>query len=903
MLKTSFYGKNARAISLLIHSAILLSLFLTFSGTPYSFSTTLLAILSSNAALITLITSATLIFRYYSEDQTSDLILSVGFFGLTIFELFQTFIISGILNPFIENAISVQKWFWLISQLYFSVFFLLSIISENVKISCLNSKKLKKYYLYIIMLCLIIVLSFIGLHLPQFGSHLSNLMFIPAAIFLFNLGYLFHSKKWKNNIFDFWLINVMITAFFYQALFIPFSDTVFDIEYLIAQLLKGFAYTGITFGLTSYLYSNIRVFESQKRRLQLEKIDRMHAEKVLRGYRSYNELILRSTAEGILGLDRDGKHIFINPAGEKILGYSAEELIGKSSHASWHRMKPDGTDYPQKDCVIYNALSEHRDIAKGEDIFWTKSGQKLYVNYVVSPLLRENENIGTVVLFSDTSKSKQAEDELRKKSHVIDQSPLSVVITNLNGDIEYVNPGFTKNSGYMPEEVLGKNPRLLNAGVIGITDFKELWHKLISGETWHGELLNRRKNGTLVWEDAIISPIKDSNGDNTHYVAIKNDISEQKKLVQNLYDKQVNLEKAQKIAKLRSWEWNIALDIINITQASDEKYNFQIIKNSKSLKKLIRKIIDTEDQENLIRFASSVMNGEKIAAFEFKIRKQNGDISWVRSLPVEIKTYSSGKKPQIMVGAFQDITESKNVQIQLKKYNEALEQSNKELQEFAFIASHDLQEPLRKIATFAERIEKTNPDLLPGSKEYLWRMQKALERMRTLLNDLLAYSRISTSQNKLTLLNLKDVLQEVISYFDLQISNTGTRIKTGHLDSIYADPVRIRILIQNLISNAIKYQKPDKQSVIEISSSITKAKAGMQNFCTIIIKDNGIGFDEKYLNKIFVPFQRLHSRAEYEGTGIGLAICKKIVETHGGTITATSKISKGSSFIVTLPTD
>ncbi|MCB0281139.1 MAG: PAS domain S-box protein [Calditrichaeota bacterium] len=903
MLKTSFFGKNARAITLLIHSVILIILFVLFLNSSYSLSTTILAILSSNSALITLIASATLIFRYYSEDKTSDLILSIGFFGLTIIEFFHTLILSGALNPFIRNAVSVQNWSWFISQLFFSVFILISIISEKISVSGLHPEKYKKVHLYIIILCLIIATSFLALHLPEFHNQRYLLMFIPAAIFLFNSGYLFHTKNWKKNIFEFWLLYTMINAFIYQALFIPFSETLFDIKYFIAQILKGFTYSGVLFGLASYFYKNLQDYENQKQRLKLEKIDRMHAEKVLRSYRSYNELILRSTAEGILGLDLNGKHIFVNPAGEKILGYSAEELIGKSSHLTWHRMKPDGTVYPQKECVIFNALALNREIAKGEDIFWTKDGKKLFVDYVVSPLLRENENIGTVVLFSDISKSKQHEDELRKKSHVIDQSPLSVVITNLSGDIEYVNPGFTKNSGYLPEEVIGKNPRLLNAGVIGITDFKDMWHKLLNGKTWHGELLNRKKNGSLVWEDAIISPIKDSAGQNTHYVAIKNDISEQKKLVQNLYDKQVNLEKAQKIAKLRSWEWNIALDIINITHTADEKSNFKKIKNHNALKKLIKRIIDINDQENLIRFASQVMLGEKIDAFEFKIRKQDGSFAWIRSLPVEIKTYSSEKKPLTMVGAFQDITESKSIQIQLKKYNEALEQSNKELQEFAFIASHDLQEPLRKVATFAERIEKNSPNLNIAGKESLWRMQKALERMRTLLNDLLAYSRLSTTQNKYVLFALEDIVKDVIQYFDAPIKKNGIRIKTGRLNSIYADPAKIRMLLHNLLSNAIKYQKTDEQTVIEISSSIEKAQTGTKNICTIIIKDNGIGFDEKYLNKIFIPFQRLHSRTEYEGTGIGLAICKKIVETHGGTISAKSEPAKGASFIVSIPTD
>ena len=242
------------------------------------------------------------------------------------------------------------------------------------------------------------------------------------------------------------------------------------------------------------------------------------------------------------------------------------------------------------------------------------------------------------------------------------------------------------------------------------------------------------------------------------------------------------------------------------------------------------------------------------------------------------------------------------------RYSQELARSNTELQQFASIASHDLQEPLRKIQAFGNRLKTVCGDALTEQgRDYLERMQSATQRMQALIDDLLILSRITTRAQPFVTVNLKEVTQDVLSDLEVQIQQTGGQVEVGELPTIDADPVQMRQLLQNLLSNALKFHRNEETPFIKLHSQLLDqeqravANSTIATFCQIIVEDNGIGFDEKYLDRIFNVFQRLHSRSEYEGTGMGLAICRKIAERHGGSITAKSMLGKGATFIVTLP--
>ena len=237
-----------------------------------------------------------------------------------------------------------------------------------------------------------------------------------------------------------------------------------------------------------------------------------------------------------------------------------------------------------------------------------------------------------------------------------------------------------------------------------------------------------------------------------------------------------------------------------------------------------------------------------------------------------------------------------------------LARSNAELQQFASIASHDLQEPLRKIQAFGDRLkEKCGEELTDQGRDYLDRMQNAAERMQALINDLLILSRLTIKVHQFIPVNLAQVAREVLSDLELRIQQTKARVFVGNLPTIEAEPVQMRQLLQNLISNALKFQQFEVPPVVKLHSQLLTGQgqpteeSQAAELCRIIVEDNGIGFDEKYLDRIFNVFQRLHSRSQYEGTGMGLAICRKIAELHGGSITAKSTSGRGATFVITLP--
>lgn len=236
----------------------------------------------------------------------------------------------------------------------------------------------------------------------------------------------------------------------------------------------------------------------------------------------------------------------------------------------------------------------------------------------------------------------------------------------------------------------------------------------------------------------------------------------------------------------------------------------------------------------------------------------------------------------------------------------ALESAKESLEQFAYVASHDLQEPLRKIRAFGDRINTRFADQLPDTgKDYFDRMQHAAQRMQILIDDLLKYSRVGRVQNDFEPIDLNVLIQDVLNDMETTIEETQAVIEFENLPTIDGEPVQLRQLFQNLLSNAIKFRKEDTPK-ITIRSQLaqpgdTNVSADNEVSYEITVADNGIGFDEKYLDRIFNIFQRLHGRNQYPGTGIGLAICRKIVEIHQGDIFATSTLGEGATFHVILP--
>jgi PAS domain S-box-containing protein len=380
-----------------------------------------------------------------------------------------------------------------------------------------------------------------------------------------------------------------------------------------------------------------------------------------------------------------------------------------------------------------------------------------------------------------------------------------------------------------------------------------------------------------------------------------------------LQDSEQRLKRAQEIAHLGSWE----LDLTNNELTwSDEVYRIFGLepREFEATYEAFLDHVHPEDRTAVDEaYSNSVHEGRDSYEIEHRVvRKDTGKIRWVH----EKCQHMRNKDGRIIrsLGMVLDITERKEAQEALEGAHDELEEKvaertaelqwrNRELQEFASVASHDLQEPLRKIQAFGDMLQRELPEALSDSgKDYLSRMIGAAGRMRKLIKALLAYSRVSTKASPFKRVDLKELTEKVVEDIDVSKESAEPVIEIGDLPAIDADPIQISQLLQNLIANAIRYSKNHEAPRVKISGRrVTLPKTGKKTHCELLVEDNGIGFDMAHLDRIFRPFERLHGRSGYTGTGMGLAICRKIAERHGGDITARGKPGEGATFIVTLP--
>lgn len=289
-------------------------------------------------------------------------------------------------------------------------------------------------------------------------------------------------------------------------------------------------------------------------------------------------------------------------------------------------------------------------------------------------------------------------------------------------------------------------------------------------------------------------------------------------------------------------------------------------------------------------------------AQDYLIKGKADGQSVVRSMRYAIERNRSRRLEQDNTALANEIRARKLAQEQLERVAAQLEASNRELQQFASVASHDLQEPLRKIVVFGDRLRaKFGDQLGEQGNDYIERMMNAAGRMRTLIDDLLEFSRVVTRARPFVAVDLGEVIREVLGDLEVLIESKGAVVDVGDLPTIQADPTQMRQVFQNLIANAMKFQGEGAvpHVAIRADEDTSRSTAGWR----ISVRDNGIGFEQQHAERIFAPFQRLHGRSEFGGSGIGLAIVRRIVERHGGTISAESSPGQGACFFLSLPAE
>ena len=370
----------------------------------------------------------------------------------------------------------------------------------------------------------------------------------------------------------------------------------------------------------------------------------------------------------------------------------------------------------------------------------------------------------------------------------------------------------------------------------------------------------------------------------------------------------------EQVLRQREFEYRLVTDHIPALIASyDENRHYRLA--NKSYQEWFH-----QPEENILGHHAKEVLGEKLYAqvrpymdqvlsgqvvnFELRAKNAEGTNCWLQA--TYVPDFDEDQRIKGFFSLVNDISQGKITEKRLRSQTEELARSNGELEQFAHIASHDLQEPLRKVQAFSDRLRSRAANLLgPQELEYLDRMHKATNRMQTLIQDLLAFSRVGTKPQPFQSLDLQHIVAEVLTDLETLIARVGASVEYDQLPIIEGDPTQIRQLFQNLIGNALKFHKIDSVPHVRIfctPSPIPNTSTDNLPVYRIGVQDDGIGFEQQYADRIFGVFQRLHGRDEYEGTGIGLSICKKVVERHGGTISATSSLGNGTTFWITLPT-
>src|SRR5665647_1264558 len=623
--------------------------------------------------------------------------------------------------------------------------------------------------------------------------------------------------------------------------------------------------------------------------------ERKKAEQELRKSEAKFRQLMEASTDALIGANKEGKIVYANKEATILFGYTAEELLRSKVEV----LLPDrfrGRHEGHRSAYEANPVT--REMGKaGLPLYGRRKDGSEFATEISLKSIETEEGLVVLSAIRNITERKQAEEALKLFRTLIDRSNDAIeIIDPETGRFLDVNEKGCQELGYSREEFLGLSIFDIDPRV-DQSNFRSIDEELRKSGNLLWEGYHRRKNGSTFPVEVNIKYVQ---LDRDYIITVARDITERKLAEEKLKESERFLNESQAVSKIGSYvldfntgEWKSSHELNNI---------FGFTANGKHTVDEWISLIHPDHQKMMQEYFTQEVVGKKQRFDkEYKIINKNaGEECWVHGIG-DLEFDSIGV-PVKMLGTIQDITERKKSELLLKHLNDNLEKkaaeleiSNTELEQFAYVASHDLQEPLRMVTSFMNLLEKRMGGQLDDTnKKYIHFAADGAMRMKILIQDLLLYSRVGSNKESFTTTNINDVMQYVNQLLEENIKETAATITVKPMPVISANKTLISQLFVNLITNALKYHG-DKQPIIEVGYA---EEPGNWIF---YVKDNGIGIDPKFFDKIFIIFQRLHNKSEYSGTGIGLAICKKIVEIHKGKIWVESESGKGSIFYFSLP--
>jgi PAS domain S-box-containing protein len=621
----------------------------------------------------------------------------------------------------------------------------------------------------------------------------------------------------------------------------------------------------------------------------------------------HNEELLRSVIEnvssGVALIDETGRFVIYNPVFLKLFGLSPDSTIKNVNDQDWSKWQVFDENknllhvdnHPVRKAAMTGKLVKNQLVAmklpSGVDYIWMMISAE--------PLKKEDGTIDKIICtYHDITERNKAEEALKESEErfhtMADALPQLAWIAHRDGYIYWYNQRWYEYTGTTEKQMEGwgwqsvHDPKVLSSVL-------ERWKNSIDkGNPFDMEFPIRGADGIFRPFLTRGMPLKDSKGQVVQWIGTNTDITERKKAEETLKDSQEKLELALSTGNVGIWEWNLITNEVS----GDQRTNEIMHSGKKEIKRTRDEFMQLINEEDIFQINKAMKETlEKDIPFDtiFRLKEFIEEPVYISSKAKAIKD-ENGNAVRLL-GVCIDISEIKsNADKVLNKLNNELLRSNKELQSFAYVASHDLQEPLRMVSSFTQLLaQRYKHQLDQNAQEYIQFAVDGAQRMQQLLMGLLEYSRINSKGKAFENIDLNKVLEKALNNLSLLINERNAVIKIDSLPNIIADEIQIMQVFQNFIANAIKFSNDSPKIFI---SSKTESKEYVFS-----IKDKGIGIETDYFEKIFQIFQKLHTKEQYEGTGIGLAICKRIIERHGGTIWVESKLGKGSTFFFTIPKD